>query len=86
MMAEPFCIDQHRFDISTSIGIALYPQDGEDTDLLLKRADVAMYVAKDMGRNGYCFFNPKMERTSRPGYARKMLAGESDLLSFDATL
>jgi diguanylate cyclase (GGDEF)-like protein/PAS domain S-box-containing protein len=77
MMAEPFCIDQHRFDVSTSIGIALHPQDGEDTDLLLKRADVAMYVAKEMGRNGYCFFNPKMERNSRPESAQKMLACES---------
>ena len=79
IMAEPFCIDQHRFDVSISIGIALYPQDGEDTDLLLKRADVAMYVAKGMGRNGYCFYNPKMERNSRPGCAQKMLAVDSCL-------
>jgi diguanylate cyclase (GGDEF)-like protein/PAS domain S-box-containing protein len=85
IMAEPFCIDQNRFDVSTSIGIALYPQDGEDTDLLLKRADMAMYVAKDMGRNGYCFFNPKMERNSRPGYARKLVADKSHLLPFDET-
>lgn len=83
IMAEPFCIDQHRFDVSASVGIALYPQDGGDTDLLLKRADIAMYVAKDMGRDGYCFFSAKMERTSRPGYARKMVAGQSDLLSGD---
>jgi diguanylate cyclase (GGDEF)-like protein/PAS domain S-box-containing protein len=80
IMAEPFCIDQRRFDISCSIGITLYPQDGEDTDLLLKRADMAMYVAKDMGRNGYCFFDVKMERTSRPGYARKVVAGQSKVL------
>jgi diguanylate cyclase (GGDEF)-like protein/PAS domain S-box-containing protein len=80
IMAEPFCIDQRRFDVSSSIGIALYPQDGEDTDLLLKRADVAMYVAKDMGRNGFCFFDVKMERTSRPRYARKIVAGQSHLL------
>ncbi len=85
IMAEPFCIDQNRFDVSTSIGIALYPQDGEDTDLLLKRADMAMYVAKDMGRNGYCFFNPKMERNSRPGYARKLVADQSYLPPFDET-
>ncbi len=83
IMAEPFCIDQRRFDISSSIGIALYPQDGEDTDLLFKRADMAMYVAKDMGRNGYCFFDVKMERTSRPRYARKVVAGQSHLLPID---
>ncbi|MCD4687864.1 MAG: Cache 3/Cache 2 fusion domain-containing protein [Desulfuromonadaceae bacterium] len=82
-MAEPFCIDQHRLDISTSIGIALYPQDGEDTDLLLKRADVAMYVAKDMGRNGYCFYNSKMERNSRQGYIQKMVTGDSYLRPYD---
>ncbi len=84
-MAEPFCIDQHRLDISTSIGIALYPQDGEDTDLLLKRADLAMYVAKDMGRNGYCFYNPKMERNSRPGYVQKMVTGDGYLPPYDET-
>ncbi|APG27370.1 hypothetical protein A7E78_05640 [Syntrophotalea acetylenivorans] len=83
IMAEPFCIDQRRFDISSSIGITLYPQDGENTDLLFKRADMAMYVAKDMGRNGYCFFDVKMERTSRPRYARKVVAGQSHLLPID---
>lgn len=83
IMAEPFCIDQRRFDISSSIGIALYPQDGEDTDLLLKKADVAMYVAKDMGRNGFCFFDVKMERTSRPGYDRKIVVGQSHLMPID---
>lgn len=83
IMTEPFCIDQRRFDVSSSIGIALYPQDGEDTDLLLKRADMAMYVAKDRGRNRFCFFDLKMERTSRPGYAQKPVVGQSPLLPID---
>lgn len=83
IMEEPFCIDQHRFDISTSVGIAIYPGDGEDKDLLLKRADIAMYVAKDMGRSGYCFYDVKMERNSRPGYARKMAVGQNDLLPIE---
>ena len=86
IMEEPFCIDQHRFDVSTSVGIALYPGDGVDKDLLLKRADIAMYVAKDMGRNGYCFFDVKMERKSRPGYARKIIAGQNEMLPLEESI
>ncbi|MCP4411337.1 MAG: EAL domain-containing protein [Gammaproteobacteria bacterium] len=43
-----------------SIGIGIYPDDGEDTDTLLKNADLAMYSAKEKGRNNYQFFNPTM--------------------------
>ncbi|HEU4850857.1 MAG TPA: EAL domain-containing protein [Telluria sp.] len=46
--------------LSVSIGIALYPVDGPDIDMLLKHADVAMYHAKEGGRNGYRFFSPQM--------------------------
>ncbi len=60
-MARPFCIDQHRFEISISIGISLYPEHGENPELLLKRADTAMYTAKEKGRKGYCFFDVRME-------------------------
>jgi len=45
---------------SPSIGIGIYPNDGEDTDTLLKNADLAMYSAKEKGRNNYQFFNPAM--------------------------
>ncbi|MEZ4483777.1 MAG: Cache 3/Cache 2 fusion domain-containing protein [Syntrophotaleaceae bacterium] len=83
IMAEPFCIDQHRVDVSTSVGIALYPQDGEDTDLLLKRADIAMYVAKDMGRDGYCFFTAKMERGKSARICPQGSCRSSDLLPID---
>ena len=44
-----------------SIGIALYPVDGPDIDMLFKHADVAMYHAKEGGRNGYRFFSPQMK-------------------------
>ncbi|MGR5542379.1 diguanylate cyclase domain-containing protein, partial [Vibrio campbellii] len=42
--------------ISTSIGIAMYPNDGLDAESLLKNADTAMYLAKNNGRNGYAFY------------------------------
>jgi len=43
-----------------SIGIATYPDDGTDAETLMKRADFAMYHAKDSGRNNQQFFEPKM--------------------------
>ncbi len=53
---EPFIIAEHEISISGSIGIAAYPQHGEDEKLLLINADIAMYHAKKEGRNDYCFF------------------------------
>ena len=53
---RPFCIGPHVIGISASIGIAVYPQHGEDVNQLLKNADTAMYLAKKTGRNCYRFF------------------------------
>ena len=57
---EPFRIDIHQLAISLSIGIAIYPNDGIDQDDLLTNADAAMYHAKGMGRDTYCFFQSSM--------------------------
>jgi len=57
---QPFHYDSHALQVSVSVGIALYPADGEDADTLLKKADTAMYHAKDAGRNTYRFFTEQM--------------------------
>lgn len=61
---EPFILNGQEFFITTSIGISIYPDDGEDKDTLLKNADIAMYRAKEDGKNTYQLFTPAMnERT-----------------------
>ena len=59
-LAEPFHCDGHRFVITPSIGIALYPRDGTDIADLLVKADMAMYQAKDQGRNAHAFYGQTM--------------------------
>lgn len=57
---KPFEIGGKQIFSSVSIGISLYPDDGIDSNLLLKNADTAMYKAKDLGKNRYEFFNINM--------------------------
>jgi len=59
-LATPFSIDGHDLSISVSIGVTVYPDDGEDFDTLLKKADIAMYHAKDAGGNVCRFFDQQM--------------------------
>jgi diguanylate cyclase (GGDEF)-like protein len=59
-LAEPFECAGHRFVVTPSIGIALYPRDGTDIEDLLVKADMAMYRAKDQGRNGHAFYGESM--------------------------
>ncbi len=56
-MATPFDISGLKVSITTSIGISIYPQDGEDVETLLKKADTAMYNAKENDRNNFKFFS-----------------------------
>jgi diguanylate cyclase (GGDEF)-like protein len=54
---EPLKVGEHQYYVSTSIGISIYPGDGEDVDELIKNADFAMYQAKDLGKNTFQFFS-----------------------------
>jgi diguanylate cyclase (GGDEF)-like protein/PAS domain S-box-containing protein len=62
---QPFVLSAEEFHTSASIGITLFPTDGETTDRLLKNAELAMYRAKSNGRNGSCFFAPQMNLVAR---------------------
>jgi diguanylate cyclase (GGDEF)-like protein/PAS domain S-box-containing protein len=59
-LARPFDLDGQEVYVSASIGVAIYPDDGADPDLLLRNADTAMYRAKESGRAGYQFYLPQM--------------------------
>ncbi len=59
-MSRPFCLDHQELFITTSVGISLYPDDGRDRITLVKFADIAMYRAKEAGKNSYRFFSAGM--------------------------
>jgi diguanylate cyclase (GGDEF)-like protein/PAS domain S-box-containing protein len=56
----PFSVLGNTLHATASIGISLYPQDGNDADTLIKHADIALYEAKNRGRNNYQMFDPRM--------------------------
>ncbi len=59
-LKPPFKLEEQPFHVSSSIGIAVYPNDGEDAETLVKNADAALYRAKDMGRNNYQLYTSKI--------------------------
>jgi len=81
----PHRVEEHDLQITLSVGIAIYPDDGTDAETLVKNADIAMLNAKDSGRNNYQFFRPTMnehaqERQSIEGSLRHALdRGEFEL-------
>ncbi|RXZ32923.1 bifunctional diguanylate cyclase/phosphodiesterase [Oxalobacteraceae bacterium CAVE-383] len=60
LIGQPFMIESHELQVSASIGIAIYPEDGGSRHEMLVNADAAMYHTKRSGRNGYHFFAPSM--------------------------
>jgi len=60
-LAQPFTIDSQNFFMTSSIGVSIFPFDGEDAETLLKKADFAMYRAKSDGKNNYQLFNSAMD-------------------------
>jgi diguanylate cyclase (GGDEF)-like protein/PAS domain S-box-containing protein len=86
-VAQPLTIEGHEFFISTSIGVAVYPADGETPEELVKHADIAMYRAKETGRNNFQFYTPAMneramERLRIEGDLRNALEREEFVLHY----
>jgi diguanylate cyclase (GGDEF)-like protein/PAS domain S-box-containing protein len=59
-IAEPHVVDGHDLHVTSSIGVSVYPDDGQDAETLIKNADTAMYQAKENGRQTYRFFTSAM--------------------------
>ena len=72
-VARPFDLDGQEIHASTSIGVALFPQDGQDPDTLLQHAELALYRAKAQGRDQFRFFEPAMDEEAQ---ARRRLERE----------
>lgn len=63
-ISEPVWLDGTELYVGCSMGASLFPQDGEDAETLMKKADLAMYRAKDMGRNNFQFYQPEMNASA----------------------
>ncbi|MBK7417476.1 MAG: diguanylate cyclase [Dechloromonas sp.] len=86
-IGSPYLIEGHDLYTSPSIGIAVFPTDGETGDVLMMNADAAMYHAKSAGRNNFQFFDVKMnevavERLSIEHSLRQALEREEFCLYF----
>ena len=86
-MIQPFSLKGMQIVTSVSIGVALYPEDGDDFAALLKHADLAMYQAKAAGRNAFRFFDARMnadiiERLSLDSGLREALRQEHFVLHY----
>ncbi len=73
-LSLPFVLSGHRLQVTTSIGIAMFPINSDDADAIMKQADAAMYRAKESGRNNTQFFLPSMQLI-----AEERLAMQNDL-------
>jgi diguanylate cyclase (GGDEF)-like protein len=74
VLSEPVQLSGHECHVSASIGIAMYPEHGADAQTLIKNADLAMYLAKENGKNGFHFFNGEV-----PAQSIELLKLESEL-------
>jgi diguanylate cyclase (GGDEF)-like protein len=86
-ISQPWTIPQGDFNVTCSIGVALYPDDGKNADTLLKHADSAMYRAKEKGRNNFQFFTSELnalitERLELENKLRRALEREQFTLNF----
>ena len=65
IVKEPIILGEKTLNLGTSIGISVYPHNGETSEILLKNADTAMYKAKDEGRDNYQFYTPEMKELAQ---------------------
>ena len=61
-ISEPFSLESQMLSVSASIGVSVFPRDGETPDSLIRNADAAMYMAKEHGRNNWQFFQPSLNK------------------------
>ena len=90
-LSQPYNIEGHTLNITTSIGIAVYPEDGTNEEELMKNADIAMYRAKDIGRNSFQLFTPAMnahslERSLMQNHFRLALDHNELLLNYQTQI
>lgn len=86
-LVPPVVINNQEFTLTASIGVSLFPNDGEDAETLLRYADVALYRAKNMGRNTYHFYSTEMsarafERLSLENSLRQALTRQEFFLQY----
>ena len=62
VLIRPIAVHEHELSVGATIGIAVYPEDGDRADVLLKNADAAMYSAKERGRGGHAFYRGEMNQ------------------------
>lgn len=91
ILAEPFVLLGEKFRVTASVGVSIFPDDGDDEQTLMKNADIAMYAAKDAGRNAFRFFSAAMssasqERTNLETSLRNALANEEFELHYQTRL
>ncbi len=90
-LAQPIHLEGKEIHNSGSIGIAIYPMDGRDVDTLLRNADIAMYAAKESGRNNYQFYSSEMnalsiDKMNMESNLRRALKNEEFFLEFQPQL
>ena len=73
-VAQPFVVEERELQLTSSVGISVFPDDGRDAESLIRNADAAMYHAKETGRANYQFFTEQMNQA-----ASRRLALEGDL-------
>ena len=86
-LSQPVEVEDKEFYVTTSIGISMFPNDGADPEVLLRRADIAMYRAKDHGRDNFEFYGPAtdlhwQERLSMETSLRKALEQNAFLVHY----